>query len=394
MQASEYRGREGRELQTQLILANQVSILGSMVASDSGTKPRRRIRVLCVNHRDPAHPRAGGAERYLWETLSRLDPERFDVTWRSESVRGRPRIEQLGNVRIIRRGGRLTLHLLAPFAAGGYDLVIESVAHAVPFHTGVSHRGPRVVILYHVHQSILRRELPPIVAGIVRVLERSVRFEKATFVTISNATREEAQRLLGVREPIEVVPPGVDHQFFVPGTALASPPDFLCLGRLKRYKRVDSVIAAFSALQEPGTLTIVGDGEDRARLEEAAQRVKGVRFTGSVSEEEKRRRLQAATAIVIASEAEGFGLAILEAGSTATPTVAVDLPVYRDVIANRVSGILVPRNDATALSEALRYVRDHPELRDGAAHMAGRFAWETTATQFAALLDKAVRSLP
>jgi len=197
-----------------------------------------------------------------------------------------------------------------------------------------------------------------------------------------------------VRAPIVVVPPGVDHRFFVPGAVRASPADFLCLGRLKRYKRVDSVIAAFSALQEPGTLTIVGDGEDRARLEEAARHVKGVRFAGSVSEGEKRRRLQEATAMVVASEAEGFGLAILEAGATATPTVAADLPVYREVIEDRVSGVLVPRNDVTALTEALRYVRDHPELRDGAVRVAGRFTWETTATQFAALLDQAVRSPP
>jgi len=362
-----------------------------MCASGSSAKPQRRFRILCVNHRDPFHPRAGGAERYLWETLSRLDPERFEVTWRCETVRGRPHAEQLGAIRIIRRGGRLSLHLLAPFVAGGYDLVVESVAHAVPFHTGFSHRGPRVVILYHVHQSILRRELPPMVAGIVRVLERSVRFEKATFVAISDATRDEARRLLGVKSPIEVIPPGVDHRFFVPGQIRASPPDFLSVGRLQRYKRVDRVIAAFAAFHEPGTLTIVGDGEDRARLEQVAQHVTGVRFAGAVSEEEKRRLLQAATAIVVASEAEGFGLAILEAGSTGTPAVAVDLPVYREVIADRVSGVLVPDNDVAALTEGLRYVRDHPELRDGAARTAGRFTWETTAAIFAVTLDKVVR---
>jgi glycosyltransferase involved in cell wall biosynthesis len=120
--------------------------------------------------------------------------------------------------------------------------------------------------------------------------------------------------------------------------------------------------------------------------------MKGVRFAGRVSEGEKLRLLQAATAIVVASEAEGFGLTILEAGSTATPAVAVDLPVYREVIANRVSGVLVPENDGTALTEGLRYVRDHPELRDGAARTAGRFTWETTAALFAAALEKAVRS--
>ena len=347
-----------------------------------------------MNHRDPFHPDAGGAERYLWEVLSRLDPNRYEVTWRSEAVRGRPSAEQLGPVRVVRRGGRLTLHLLTPFAARGYDLVIESVAHAVPFYTGLSHRGPRIIVLYHVHQSILRRELPPVVAGIVRALERTVRFEKGTVLAISGTTRDEAQKELGVKGPIEVIPPGVDHAFFVPGTSRASPPNYLCVGRLRRYKRIEAVISAFAALSPPGTLTIVGEGDDRSRLQEVARSVPNVRFTGAVSEEEKRRLLQESTALVVTSEAEGFGLTILEAAATATPSVAVDLPIYREVVQDRVSGLLVAEGDTRALTEGMRWAREHLELREGAAQLARKFTWETTAIEFSRLVDRVLRAAP
>ena len=282
----------------------------------------------------------------------------------------------------------MTLHLIAPLVAGGYDLVIESVAHAVPFYTGFSHRGPRLIALYHVHQSILRRELPPVVAGVVQALERTVRFEKGTVLAISQTTRDAAQKELGVRGPIEVIPPGVDHSFFVPGDSRASPPNFVCLGRLRRYKRLDAVISAFSALPPPGTLTIVGGGDDRARLEEVARSVPGVRFTGSVSEEVKRHLLQEATALVVTSEAEGFGLTILEAAATATPSVAVNLPIYREVVQDRLSGLLVPENDTNALTDGMRWVRDHPELREGASTFARRFTWERTASEFSRLVER------
>ncbi len=357
------------------------------VALPGGERP---VRILCLNHRDPFHPAAGGAERYLWETLSRLDPSRYDVTWRCESVRGRPSTERMGSIRILRRGGRLSLHLIAPFVAGGYDLVIESVAHAVPFHTGWSHRGPRLIILYHVHQSILGREVPPGVATVVRALERTVRFEKGLFVAISNATRDEARVQLRIHDPIEVNPPGVDLRFFTPGPVPVSPPDFVVIGRLQPYKRIDRVIAAFARFPAPGTLTIVGDGEDRARLERLASGVKGVRFVGAVSEEEKRRLLQEATANVIASQAEGFGLTVLEAGAVGTPTVAVDLPVFRELIRDRASGVLVPQDDASALADALRWVCDHPELREGARTVAVQYPWDATAQRFVGLVERAL----
>lgn len=351
----------------------------------------RRIRVLCVNHRDPFHPLAGGAERYLWEVLSRLDPARYEVTWRSEAVRGRPSIEQLGRTTVIRRGGRLSFQLIAPFVARGYDLVLESVAHAIPFHTGLSHRGPRLIILFHVHQSILDRELPRVVAWAARALERTVRFETGTFLAISETTKQEALRVLGVHPPIEVIPPGVQHTFFVPGTRRAAPPDFLFLGRLRRYKRIDTIIAAFSRMGEPGTLTIAGDGDDRERLEEIARHVNGVRLLGPVSEDEKRRLFQEATANVVASEAEGFGLTVLEAGAAGTPTVAVDLPIYREVVRDRISGVLVPENDVPALAQGMRWARDHPELREGAREFALQFSWESTAARFAELLERTLR---
>ncbi|HYA70380.1 MAG TPA: glycosyltransferase, partial [Thermoplasmata archaeon] len=99
---------------------------------------------------------------------------------------------------------------------------------------------------------------------------------------------------------------------------------------------------------------------------------------------------QEATANVIASQAEGFGLTVLEAGAVGTPTVAVDLPVFRELIRDRASGVLVPQDDASALADALRWVCDHPELREGARTVAVQYPWDATAQRFVGLVERAL----
>ena len=60
------------------------------------------IRVLWVNHRDPRHPSAGGAEEYLWNILSRLNSPTFVHTLLCERPDNLPKCEVIGNVRVVR----------------------------------------------------------------------------------------------------------------------------------------------------------------------------------------------------------------------------------------------------------------------------------------------------
>ncbi|MFA6564715.1 MAG: glycosyltransferase family 4 protein [Verrucomicrobiia bacterium] len=197
-----------------------------------------------------------------------------------------------------------------------------------------------------------------------------VRFA-GSFIAVSETTR---QRFLGwatVRNASSyVLPNSIDVSHFGPGQpnprlldryGLRGRKVLLTLGRLsadERYKGVDEVLEILPKLVEkvPNLVyLIVGDGTDRARLEDKArqQGLAGhVVFAGRVSEEEKADHYRVADAFVMAGWGEGFGIVYLEAMACGIPVVASKLDASREAVRDGELGVLVdPKNPV--------------ELRDG-----------------------------
>ena len=87
-----------------------------------------------------------------------------------------------------------------------------------------------------------------------------------------------------------------------------------------------------------------------------------------------------ATALVIPSWYEGFGLPALEALACGTPVVASDLPALREVLGDQAD--LVPPGDPAALADALARMLDDPGDEDARAARRTRaagFTWENCA---------------
>lgn len=152
------------------------------------------------------------------------------------------------------------------------------------------------------------------------------------------------------------------------GPALPARRVVLAVGQLtafSRYKGVDTLIdsvplvrRAVPALQ----LVIVGDGDDRPRLE-ARAREKGVsecvRFLGSVSREALLRCYAHCDVFALPSTAEGFGLVFLEAMAMGKPVVGCLGGGAGEVVENGVSGLLVPGGEPLRVAEALiRFLTD------------------------------------
>lgn len=100
------------------------------------------------------------------------------------------------------------------------------------------------------------------------------------------------------------------------------------LGRLEKRKGVEHLLTAFAALVQrmPNAhLIIAGDGLVAKTLIQrvATEKIKNVKFTGYVSEEEKRRLLgNAELACFPSTFGEGFGIVLLEAMAMGTPLLA------------------------------------------------------------------------
>ncbi len=98
----------------------------------------------------------------------------------------------------------------------------------------------------------------------------------------------------------------------------------VCVARLVRAKRVDRAIEYVAQTDVLDALVIVGDGPERARLEQLARdRRVNTRFVGAVTRDEALAWIGSACVLVHASEAEGLSSVVREAHALGTPVVFV-----------------------------------------------------------------------
>jgi D-inositol-3-phosphate glycosyltransferase len=93
----------------------------------------------------------------------------------------------------------------------------------------------------------------------------------------------------------------------------------------------------------------------------------------------------AAEAVLVPSRSESFGLVALEAQATGTPVVAAATGGLRHVVADRVSGFLVPGHDPGDYAEQLLVILSDPagaqRMGDAGVVQAVRFSWDATASE-------------
>ncbi len=254
---------------------------------------------------------------------------------------------------------------------------------------------PRLVHTFHGH--VLSGYFGPGKERLYRGLERGLARRTDALVGVSDATvRELVEIGVAPAERFRTIPVGLDlaplaeRSSQTPGLGAATreelglEPDavvFTFVGRLVPIKRVDRLVEAFAVVRasEPrARLLVVGDGEERPRIEERA-RVAGVAdaisFAGYRSE---LAGIFAATdCAVISSDNEGTPVSLIEAGACGVPGASVDVGGVREVLGED-AGIVVPAGDGRALGEAMARLAADADLRErlgrgAAARMPARF---------------------
>ena len=133
------------------------------------------------------------------------------------------------------------------------------------------------------------------------------------------------------------------------------------VGRLIPIKGADVFLRAVQHLAAlPLTFSVIGDGSERARLEEFA-RAEGlsdrVHFHGTVPD--AARYISAFDAFVLSSRSEGTPVTLLEAIAAKVPVVVTSVGGVPDVV-GPAEAILVPPDDPGALAEAIHFVIQDP----------------------------------
>lgn len=111
-------------------------------------------------------------------------------------------------------------------------------------------------------------------------------------------------------------------------------------------------------------MTIVGDGPDRKRLEQAAEGLGNmVRFTGYMSQDEVAETLAASDICVLPSFAEGVPVILMEAFASGLPVIATQVAGVGELVVDGESGFLVPPGDEDSLADRIRRLAADPDLR-------------------------------
>jgi glycosyltransferase involved in cell wall biosynthesis len=180
-------------------------------------------------------------------------------------------------------------------------------------------------------------------------------------------------------------------------------PLILAVGGIEPRKGSDTLMAAVAALSRSGgrsgrrpVLAVVG-GHSFQDYREYRDRVLaslpglGLRLDddvvllGTVPDAELPGWYAAADVLAFPSTKEGWGLAVLEAMSAGLPVVASDLPVFREYLRPGQDALMVPVDDAAALTAALGAVLDDAalagRLRTAGYQVCARFTWDRCAAE-------------
>ncbi|HMI56291.1 MAG TPA: glycosyltransferase family 4 protein, partial [Gemmatimonadaceae bacterium] len=343
------------------------------------------MRILVLNWQDPANPQAGGAELHLQETFTRIAARGHAVDLLCSSWENAPPRVNLNGIDVHRAGTRHTYPFIARryyrrhLARNDYHVVIEDL-NKVPLYTPLWGVRKLVVLVHHLFGATVFREASLPVAAAVWLSERPLRkfYRAVPFEAVSVSTADDLAERGIPRTSVRVIYNGVDSVRLTPHPAERSQqPLFVYLGRLKKYKRVDTVIRAFAGLNVPqAKLEIAGTGDYRASLERLVKSLgltDRVKFLGFISEEEKLHLLRRAWASTLASPKEGWGISNLEAAACGTPVIAADSPGIRESVINGETGLLVPQEDTQAMTAAMRGIVEAPDLVNKLGAAARRF---------------------
>ncbi|MBN2125035.1 MAG: glycosyltransferase family 4 protein [Deltaproteobacteria bacterium] len=237
-----------------------------------------------------------------------------------------------------------------------------------------------------------------------RLVKPVVRFlwRRAAFVVAnSEGLRDLASRTMPDL-PIDVIPNGVDHEFFHPD-AFARDPSLvrmLTVGRLVYQKGVDIALSALADIRQgagPGIrLEVVGDGPERRHLEAKAHSLgiqDVVRFHGWVSGKGLLRLYQESSIFILPSRDEGMPNVVLEAMACGLPVAASRISGNEELVQDRETGLLVDPDSPASLAEALKRMISDSNLacemgRKGRLLVQGEYSWHKAARSYLALLNR------
>ncbi len=316
------------------------------------------------------------------EIVSRLDSDRFSVTMFVQGLPA-PQILARPNTRLIHLPHRLqTIPLLARFLFGGQDIVFY--LKASPASRGYlklhsRHRSHCAVVGTIESQTDWREE--SITPQSIRQFEETVLRCDYLF---SNSAMVKRSLETNYGLPSEIIPTGVDTEFFTPNWARPANlrPRVLFVGALRVSKGPRVVLDAAQRYPQ-ADFVLVGDGLLREELRDRARSQANVEMRGTLGRAEIREEYRRADIFMFPSRWEGSPRVLMEAAASGLPVIARQDYEPESVI-DSATGFLA--NDDGEMMTRLGQLLADADLRRrlgqaGHSHIA-QFSWDVITRQW------------
>jgi len=316
---------------------------------------------------------------------------------------GAERREVIDGVEVVRTGGLLWLWLTTFLfymrkARGRYDVVVTEGfgGSRIPRLTPLYVREPIITEWHQIHADLFAIQYPKPLVPFLNLLERATAWiHRNTIVMARTNEWRDAFPQIGFKpENIRVVPACIDEGWLTGQAELTREPQFVWLGKFRRYKCPDHAIRAMQEVVRnvpKARLTLAGYHDDRTYEASLQDLVHHLGLRGSVSfrfgitEVEKRLLLDSARAIVLPSSVEGFGIVVLEANARQVPVIA-STGVPAGAVADGRNGLKYKFGDIPALARAIiRIASDpdfHMQLAASSLEFARRFEFRKVCGQY------------
>lgn len=210
-------------------------------------------------------------------------------------------------------------------------------------------------------------------------------------LAVSGALKADMAALGMPDDRIAVHHTGIDLDRFKPISGKQLGTHLITVGHLNLRKGQELAIAALAQLPN-ASLTLVGDGAERARLEALAHRLglaERVRFLGARPHAALPALIAEADVMVLPTASEGLANVWVEALACGVPVVTSDVGGARDVIDRPAAGRLVPREPEAIAAAVRKLLNDRPDPAE-VRKAAERFSWERNGAELAVHLKALV----
>ena len=336
--------------------------------------------------------RSAGVKNYIYYWIQHLQREAG-----ADRILTFPRLDGLPDLtheRSIVGPLRTALHLGRVFlgnVAPALSLMRASLAHTDVFHVSNQiRRPPKGIRLTATLYDMTCRLMPELHTAANRKaeesLEKNVLRRAAGLIAISENTRQDAVRLLGLDPArITVIYPGVPEVFFNARPAEAAKPYVLFVGTIEPRKNIDTLLDAWEnfAPRSEFDLVIAGPAgwASEKTLARLAAKPEGVRYLGYVTEAALPGLTAGATAFVYPSLYEGFGFPVAQAMAAGVPVITSNTSCLPEIAGE--AALLVDPRSLAEIQAALERLLDSPalqeQLRAAGLARAQQYRWEICA---------------